>query len=199
LTKKQKEEKAAAEIRRQALLASGVQIEGLQQTSGNGAPVGKKMTYGNRKKKGPVSKEVSSAPSSRPRTPDPAPVIPAAKEEEPVADDDVKDDWDASSGDDVTKASVDVKDSWDVSSEEEAESKPSEPVSFAKPAEPAAKPRNNGKEYFLCSTLTLTDRASRRRAPSSFAETITRPTSCEGASQGPCTERDTSQDRRGII
>jgi translation initiation factor 5B len=155
LTKKQKEEKAAAEIRRQALLASGVQIEGLQQTSGNGAPVGKKMTYGNRKKKGPVSKDVSSAPSSRPRTPDPVPiplVIPATKEEEPVADGDVKDDWDVSSEDGAANVTGDVKDSWDVSSDEEADSKPSAPVSTMKPAQPAAaKPEDNGKEVFPCS------------------------------------------------
>ncbi|GJJ07759.1 hypothetical protein Clacol_001964 [Clathrus columnatus] len=60
LTKKQKEEKAAAEIRKKALLESGVKIEGLQQQS-NGSANGtvKKVSYGSRKWKGPVAKEGS--------------------------------------------------------------------------------------------------------------------------------------------
>jgi translation initiation factor 5B len=102
MTKKQKEEKAAAELRRQALLASGVQIEGLQQQAGTSA---KKVAFGNRKKKGPLTKEASAspAPESRPETPDdileaspPSHVEPAAEE---AKLDGVKDEWDASSGD----------------------------------------------------------------------------------------------------
>ncbi|KAJ7499438.1 hypothetical protein FB451DRAFT_1205448 [Mycena latifolia] len=140
LTKKQKEEKAMAEIRKQALLASGVQIEGLQQASGSGAPAVKKVVYGNRKKKGPgptnAAKEASPAPESRPRTPEPAaPVVTAVAEpkEEP------EDDWEASSAEEDVKASAGVKDSWDASSDEEDAAPP--PPSTSTPAtKPATKP-----------------------------------------------------------
>ncbi|KAJ3737740.1 hypothetical protein DFJ43DRAFT_1148879 [Lentinula guzmanii] len=127
LTKKQKEEKAAAEIRKQALLASGVQIEGLQQTSG--VPT-KKVVYSNRKKKGPAVNGASPA-SSRPRTPESAvvqeekpeaisaPATNTVNGEEALA----KDDWDAST-DEETKLTPEVKDSWDASSDEETEPKP---------------------------------------------------------------------------
>jgi len=118
LTKKQKEEKAAAELRRQALLASGVQIEGLQKQQQQTGISAKKAAFSNKKKKGPVAKEssVSPAPQSRPETPDialepsvPSPVESAAEEGDKL--DGVKDQWDASSGDD-----------WDESSEEEKQS-----------------------------------------------------------------------------
>ncbi|KAG6824060.1 hypothetical protein H0H93_002610, partial [Arthromyces matolae] len=100
LTKKQKEEKQMAEIRRQALIASGVQIEGLQQQGTAGAP--KKVVYGNRKKKGPAakdstSKEASPAPESRPRTPEP----PKAEPTKPVEEE--RDEWDVSSEDEEAK------------------------------------------------------------------------------------------------
>jgi translation initiation factor 5B len=149
LTKKQKEEKAMAEIRKQALLASGVQIEGLQQASGSGAPAVKKVVYGNRKKKGPANaaKEASPAPESRPRTPEPvAPVV------EPVVEPkaEPEDDWEASSAEEETVKSppAGVKDSWDASSDEDdAPSPPPVPASTpaksttTKPvAKPAAKP-----------------------------------------------------------
>lgn len=117
LTKKQKEEKAVAEIRKQALLASGVQIEGLQQ-GGATAPT-KKVVYGNKKKKGHSAKESSPA-ASRPRTPEPA------VEDKPT-NGDIKDDWDASSGDEqkaveqpTAETTPDViKDDWEASSDEE--------------------------------------------------------------------------------
>jgi translation initiation factor 5B len=102
MTKKQKEEKAAAELRRQALLASGVQIEGLQQQAGTSA---KKVAFGNRKKKGPLTKEASAspAPESRPETPDDTLEASPSSHVEPAAEeaklDGVKDEWDASSGD----------------------------------------------------------------------------------------------------
>lgn len=126
LTKKQKEEKARAEKQKQALLASGVQIEGLQQTGANGAPP-KKVVYGNRKKKAPAgvaAKESSIASESRPRTPEPelsttpAPV-PASPTEEVAGD--VKDEWDASSEEEKppAKSAENVKDEWDASSDEE--------------------------------------------------------------------------------
>lgn len=134
LTKKQKEEQRAAEIRKQALIASGVQIEGLQQSS---APT-KRPVYANRKKGG--AKAGSSTPTSQPQTPAPLPPkeleaesTPAAKIEIPKVEakqvaDDVKSDWDASS-DEGEKAAADVKDSWDDPSDEEEAAKP-----VAKPA-----------------------------------------------------------------
>ncbi|KAJ4491720.1 hypothetical protein C8R41DRAFT_833842 [Lentinula lateritia] len=135
LTRKQKEEKAAAEIRKQALLASGVQIEGLQQSSN--MPT-KKVVYSNRKKKGPTTNGASPA-SSRPRTPE-SPVVqeekkdsilnladgslaPANKLEE-AEEASAKDDWDASSDEDTKPASDGKKDSWDASSDEGVELKP---------------------------------------------------------------------------
>lgn len=102
MTKKQKEEKAAAELRRQALLASGVQIEGLQQQAGIPS---KKVAFGNRKKKGPLGKEATGSPTpeSRPETPDNILETSAPSHVEPTTEeaklDGVKDEWDASSGD----------------------------------------------------------------------------------------------------
>ncbi|KAE9399098.1 hypothetical protein BT96DRAFT_994218 [Gymnopus androsaceus JB14] len=131
LTKKQKEEKAAAEIRRQALLASGVQIEGLQQPSGSGPPT-KKVVYGNRKKKGGPSANGTSPAHSRPESP-------AVKEEkvepEPTPSNgsaDAKDDWDASSDEETKSAGDGVKDSWDASSDEEKKPTPA-PVKSSPP------------------------------------------------------------------
>lgn len=125
LTKKQKEEKQMAEIRKQALLASGVQIEGLQQTSGPS----KKVVYGNRKKKAGPGKDASPAPESRPRSPEPAlaPTPPRvstpapAEVSAPAKDEPEEGDWDASS-DEEPKAPppAEVKDDWDASSEDEA-------------------------------------------------------------------------------
>ncbi|KAG6845831.1 hypothetical protein H0H87_002519 [Tephrocybe sp. NHM501043] len=155
LTKKQKEEKQMAEIRKQALLASGVQIEGLQQQAGAGAP--KKVVYGNRKKKGPATKDASSkdaspAPESRPRTPEPPKVEAKPVEEE-------RDEWDVSSEDEEPKPAekdvdiADTKDDWDASSEEEEEeaAKPAPPPQKAQPKaiqptpKPATKPAPSTK------------------------------------------------------
>ncbi|KAG8218255.1 hypothetical protein J3R82DRAFT_3865 [Butyriboletus roseoflavus] len=143
LTKKQKEEKAAAERRRQALIASGVQIEGLQQPSGVPS-ASKKVTYGSRKKKGPLSKDstpaspalesrpLSPAPVSAPPSPSPAPA------EFPNKADDVKDEWDASSAEEETGSvpAPTVKDSWDASSEDE-ESAPPPPSEIKRTKVPA--------------------------------------------------------------
>ncbi|KAG1715673.1 hypothetical protein ID866_1477 [Astraeus odoratus] len=132
LTKKQKEEKAAAELRRQALLASGVHVEGLQQPTDFSVTGAKRVVYGNRKKKAVTSaKEIPSspsspAPSSRPLTPEPTvEATPASPEEPPAKADGVKDDWDASSDEDQSTISArpSVKDAWDDSSEDE-ETKP---------------------------------------------------------------------------
>jgi translation initiation factor 5B len=126
LTKKQKEEKHLAEIRKQALLASGVQIEGLQQTSGSGGPAAKKVVYGNRKKKGHVAKDLSPAPESRSRSPEPPTIIEKPIEAIP-ANGDAKSDWEASSDEDHDDAKAQgeaVKDSWDASSNDEGKKKP---------------------------------------------------------------------------
>lgn len=140
-----------AELRKQALLASGVQIEGLQQPSGSGAP--KRVVYGNRKKKPSSQKASSPAPESRPRSPEPAsPLAAEATPKVEVGDEaksdwenntdedkktpesqkQVKDAWDASSDEEEGKATSQVKDSWDASSGEEEEA-------------PAPKSTANGK------------------------------------------------------
>ncbi|KIJ19788.1 hypothetical protein PAXINDRAFT_160497 [Paxillus involutus ATCC 200175] len=145
LTKKQKEEKAAAELRKQALLASGVQIEGLQQQSG-GAPANKKVVYSNRKRKGPAAKEKDSAPASpapesRVLTPEPVPesASPSPAPEEQA--DDAKDEWDVTSEEEDSKVPepVSAKDSWDSSSEDE-ESTPAPPRQLKPSAKPPAAP-----------------------------------------------------------
>ena len=143
LTKKQKEEKQMAELRKQALLASGVQIEGLQQASGTGPPAVKKVVYGNRKKKGPGAKDASPVPS-RPRSPeiveDRAPTPPPARvTPTEAASGDAKSDWEASSGEEVkpeasVSATPDVKDDWDASSDDEEARPP------PKPTAPSIKP-----------------------------------------------------------
>ncbi|PPQ81088.1 hypothetical protein CVT25_014551 [Psilocybe cyanescens] len=154
LTKKQREEKQMAEIRKQALLASGVQIEGLQQASGSGPAAAKKVVYGNRKKKGPGAKDQSPAPS-RPRSPDPVeetkartpkPIVTVKSTETKDTNGDAKSDWEASSNEEepTPAASTNVKDSWDASSDEEEEEKPvvkatPKAVPASKTSAPAAK------------------------------------------------------------
>ena len=132
MTKKQKEEQRAAELRRQALLASGVQIEGLQEKSGGAT---KRPIYG--KKKGPsVLRGTSPAPTATDSTPQ-TPELPPSKELAPEPEQNVelsqekaesaKSDWDASSDEEsAKKPASEVKDSWDASSdEEESQPKPS--------------------------------------------------------------------------
>jgi hypothetical protein len=139
LTKKQKEEQRAAEIRRQALLSSGVQIEGLHQP---GAPA-KRPVYGNRKKGG-SAKGGSPAPDSVPQTPEPPrpkelapePIPepePAPSAMEKVAED-VPDDWEASSEEEKGPPAAEVKETWDDSSEEEGPPPVATPVPKPTPA-----------------------------------------------------------------
>lgn len=134
LTKKQKEEQRNAELRKQALLASGVQIEGLQLTSSSGAP--RKVVYGSRKKKPVGQKDTSLTPESRSRTPEPTSrsikvpqsgdeerlkshLVESSEEEKGSAQVGVKNSGDASSDEEEKLATPDVKDSWDVSTDEE--------------------------------------------------------------------------------
>ncbi|KAK0467779.1 uncharacterized protein EV420DRAFT_1616612 [Desarmillaria tabescens] len=126
LTKKQKEERAMAEIRKKALIASGAQIEGLQQQLTGGPP--KKVVYGNRKKN--IKKEVTE---SRPRTPEPEPEPPKeqVKEKEDVnGKSAAKEDWDESSEEENEDAKKleGVKDDWDASSDEEPEKPLAAPI-----------------------------------------------------------------------
>ncbi|KAL0066009.1 eukaryotic translation initiation factor 5B [Marasmius tenuissimus] len=179
LTKKQKEERAAAEMRKQALLASGVQIEGLQQ----GGSASKKPVYGNRKKKGPGAKESSPAPESRPRTPATEPATPVVQEKslepEPAVNEGVKDEWDASSEEDAPKVTQeDVKDSWDASSDEEEESKPA-------PVKPKAT-EPNGKAKAAPST-----KASPAPAKQAPAKTAVKQPPAKGA---PPPESESDED-----
>jgi translation initiation factor 5B len=148
LTKKQKEEQRAAEIRKQALLASGAQIEGLHKST---AP-SRRPVYGGRKKGGPA-KGGSPAPDSVPQTPEPPPPKELASDE-PIPKDepehtpvdkaaqDVSDDWDASSEDEKAPP-AEVKESWDQSSEEDEEGQSattpaSKPTTASKAATKAA-------------------------------------------------------------
>ena len=127
------------EAQRQALLASGVKVAGLEEASGS-AP--KKVVYGG-KKKGPAKKsgpraldiEILIPEASASTSAGESPAIPAADLPETDAavkesaaeaptlatiptgatpDVDAKDDWDASSADEA-----DVKDSWDAESGED--------------------------------------------------------------------------------
>lgn len=166
-TKKQKEEQRMAELRKQALLASGVQIEGLQQQHAGGqAP--KKVVYGNRKKKGPTSvtdsgpatRETSPVREVRPTPSKPA-TVPAAAPPAVEAEksDDVKSDWDASS--DEEKPAADVKDSWDASSDEEA--------AASKP--PKAAPATNGATKAASKAAQVKPAATAKAAPTKSSAT----------------------------
>lgn len=130
-----------AEIRRQALLASGVQIEGLQQQpQGDGLPAPKKVVYGARKKKGPTAKDSAkdSPGPSRPETPAPEAIttsIPQDVAGQPT-NEGAKSDWDDSTEEEITpQAPPGVKDDWDASSDDEnavAALEPSKSVPAAK-------------------------------------------------------------------
>ncbi|KAF8629641.1 hypothetical protein AX15_003372 [Amanita polypyramis BW_CC] len=128
LTEKQRKEKQMAEIRKQALLASGVQIEGLQQ-QGDGSSAPKKVVYGSRKRKGPNAKDSAknSPAQSRPETPIPDVTVALREDEKELeassqpAAEAAKSDWENSSDEEGTtpQAPPGVKDSWDASSDEE--------------------------------------------------------------------------------
>jgi translation initiation factor 5B len=158
LTKKQKEDQRAAEIRRQALLASGVQIEGLQQPGA----LPKRPIYGNRRKGG-LAKGSSPAPDSVPQTPEPPLPKALAPEANPELEtgqspaendtDDVQDDWEASSEEETAPLPAEMKESWDDSSDDgeaEAEQKPTPVPQTVKTSVPT-------KGTPRCSDHTLSD------------------------------------------
>lgn len=129
LTEKQRKERQMAEIRRKALLASGVQIEGLQQhQQGDGMQAPKKVVYGTRKKKGPNANDSArdSPGPSRPETPIPdAATISTPLNAFDVAsqptNEGAKSDWEKSSEEEeaIPRALSGVKEDWDASSDEE--------------------------------------------------------------------------------
>ena len=145
LSEKQRKEKQMAEIRRKALLASGVQIEGLQQQQqGDGLQAPKKVVYGNRKKKGFNSKDSArdSSGPSRPETPIPEATATSTPHDasdvtSQPTNEGAKSDWEKSSDEEeiIPQAPAGVKEDWDASSDEEntvTAPGPSEPVPAAK-------------------------------------------------------------------
>ncbi|KAF9526273.1 hypothetical protein CPB83DRAFT_770518 [Crepidotus variabilis] len=197
LTKKQKEEKHAAELRKQALLASGVQIEALQQ-SGSAPAAGKKVVYGNRKKKAPTTKDASPAPDSRPRTPDtlsatasPAPSQAELPPATPTESAGAKSDWEASTDEeDAAKVQVppaDVKDSWDDSSEDEGQAKQVEKPATTKPV--ATKPAATK------STAPTKAAPAIKGAPANNAKPQTSKTAPTQESQSESSESDSEEDQ----
>lgn len=127
LSEKQRKEKQMAEIRRKALLASGVQVEGLQQQQGDGLQAPRKVVYGNRKKKGLNSKDSArdSPGPSRPETPIPEATTSTPRDASDVAsqptNEGAKSDWEKSSDEEeiVPRTPPGVKEDWDASSDEE--------------------------------------------------------------------------------
>jgi translation initiation factor 5B len=126
LTKAQKEAQAKNELRMKQLLASGVQVAGLESGGEKKRPV-----YENRKKKGGKKQEEDlEAAAERARLQREAEDERRRKEAEekakaeaeakakaaPAEDEDAVDDWEA-----AAEAEDDVKDSWDAPSDEEEE------------------------------------------------------------------------------
>ncbi|BEI85382.1 hypothetical protein CcaverHIS002_0507830 [Cutaneotrichosporon cavernicola] len=168
LTPAQKRERAAAEARKQALLASGVVIAGLQK-DGESKPKARPV-YGKKNTKKQQQQQTPTASGAATPT---APASPKKTETElkkeapkPAAKDESEDDWDKSDGE-VEAATAAVKDlkvkdesedDWDKSEDEEEE-KPKPAAAKAAPAKAAptkaaptkaapqatAKPATNGK------------------------------------------------------
>jgi translation initiation factor 5B len=134
LTPKQKQERAAAEARKKALLESGVIIEGLNQ-AGSSTSAPKKVNYGKRQKKAPAPKVAVEAVTE--------PVFEKQEVETVVKEneEELASDWDKIDDNEIipakeeaeipqqvepseaTKATEgdDVKSDWDASSDEEEE------------------------------------------------------------------------------
>ncbi|KZO93745.1 hypothetical protein CALVIDRAFT_566224 [Calocera viscosa TUFC12733] len=142
LTPKQKAEKAAAEARMRALMASGVQIAGLQEKTEDGKP--KKAAFSrNNKKKGPPQNGKAAVADGHPASPStPAstvPDLPSVQSPQSTAptdltphtpegvDEAIKDDWDASEPEQPARPAEpeeDLKDDWDASTDDEAQPEP---------------------------------------------------------------------------
>jgi translation initiation factor 5B len=128
LTPKQKAERAAAEARRAALLASGnVTIAGLAEKES--ASTGeKKVSYGKKEKKQPPA-HVKKPVIQQAPAPAPAKKVEEKKEvveEKKEGSEEEKDSWDVSSSEDegekkTAKVEEEAKDDWDASSSEDEE------------------------------------------------------------------------------
>lgn len=205
LTKKQREEKAAAERRKEALLASGVQIEGLQR----GAPA-KKPVYG-KKKKGPAVKDASPALESRPQTPSsvasparaapsPLPAAPSPAPSSEAAEGDVKSDWDADSDDEAAKAAAaeSVKDEWDASSEDEdakkAEAAKPSSKAAAKASPAPAKAPSVPSKAAPSKAAPAPPKAGAKAAPPKKAAAAAEESSEEESSEDESSEEDSDDD-----
>ncbi|KIR53318.1 translation initiation factor aIF-2 [Cryptococcus gattii Ru294] len=137
LTPAQKRERAAAEARKQAMLAAGMVVAGLQE--GGAAEKKKKPVYGNKKKQ-QQQQQQKPKETPAPAAPAPEPEAPKAEEEKEESEDD----WDKSDNE-VEKATAAVEklkveeseDDWDKSDEEPAP----EPVKASAPAAKEAPPR----------------------------------------------------------
>ena len=180
LTKKQKEEQRNAELRKQALLASGVQIEGLQPTSGS-AP--KKIVYGSRKKKPVGQKDASLTPESRSQTPEPTSQFIEAPQsgdekrsnsslveslmEEKETQAVVTNSWDASSDEEKT-VTPDVKDSWDVSSDEENASPATAPPVAIGKSRPSTSELLFNAPYYVAKPVPTKEQTLNGRSESKF-------------------------------
>ncbi|KAB5593240.1 Translation initiation factor 5B [Ceratobasidium theobromae] len=200
LTPKQKAEKQAAEIRRQALLQSGVKIEGLQAGSG----ASKKVVYGGRKKKPAPTKDSSTVASSE-RAPSPPPEsIPASPSVAPVSTS--KDDWDASSEEEPpvveTKPATapGVKDDWDASSEEEKAPvqpppKVEEPAKRA-PTQPApeAKSKSTAPPKSVPTKPAPAPKAAPSKAKKPESETEESSEESESSDESESSESDSDED-----
>jgi translation initiation factor 5B len=156
LTKKQKEERQVAELRKQALLASGVQIEGLQQPSDSGPP--KKVVYDSRKKKPTAQKVTSPISESRPRSPEPVAPPTPTHEPQSEAEEETKADWEdePENEDRSSEAQGGVKDAWDASSDEEKPSTPEVKDSWDDSSDAEEAPAANGKPVEKSASLRTT-------------------------------------------
>jgi translation initiation factor 5B len=141
LTKKQKEQRATAEAQKQALLASGVKIEGLLQPGTAAGSTGpKKVVYGARKKKPTVANDSNTrsqddSTSIRSHTP----IVERLEDAQPTTPNDqqaAKEDWEGSDEDAESKptnvADMTAKDTWEGSSNEDQDTADEAPTA-AKP------------------------------------------------------------------
>ncbi|ODV92787.1 hypothetical protein CANCADRAFT_93335 [Tortispora caseinolytica NRRL Y-17796] len=169
LTKKEKEAAAARERKLQALLASGVQISGLNEGEKKVKPV-----YG--KKKKPSVKPAAAEPAAEPAAaavaavPAPSevksskkvaapPELVAAKEEPksngaaPADDDDIADSWEAALDDEETKDEEDVGASWEEMANDEPEES-WEAMADEETTESKTEPKEESKEEPIVDTKT---------------------------------------------
>ncbi|KAG8854709.1 hypothetical protein FRB96_007394 [Tulasnella sp. 330] len=139
LTDKQKRDRAAAEVRRQAILASGVKIAALEDKED--APTApKKFSYAKKGGKKPVAgTSATERQASAPQSPAPTEsTLAAAPPSEATAKEDWEDGEDEKEAEKPATVTKDVKSDWDASSDEAEE--PVLPTKVAPP--PASAPKS---------------------------------------------------------